>query len=137
MATIDEIMTKRVEFIGPDALLREAAKKMKDIDCGMLPVCDGDRIIGTITDRDITINAVAVGKDPGNTKVRDAMHKGVVCAYVDQDIDEAARLMEEKKVRRLPILDRNNRLCGIVAQRDLALHASAETTGEVVEGISR
>jgi CBS domain-containing protein len=121
---LKELMTPNPECIPPDATLQEAARRMRDLDVGPLPVCgDDDRLAGMITDRDIAIRAVAEGKDPTTTTVREAMSEHIVYAFEDQDIEDAARLMEQKKIRRLVVLDRNKRLKGIVSLGDLAVES--------------
>lgn len=134
---LKDVMTRAVEVIGPDASLQEAARKMKGLDIGPLPVCDGERVVGVITDRDITIRAVAEGRDPGHTRVRDVMTPDVEFCFDDDDLVKAARLMQETQIRRLLVLDRQKHLVGIVALKDLALAAKDPTlVGETVERIS-
>jgi CBS domain-containing protein len=134
---IKEIMTRNVQVIAPNANLRDAARMMKDLDVGGIPVCDGDRLQGFVTDRDITIRAVAEGQDPSNCKVSDVMSKGIAWCFEDSDVEEAGRVMEEKQVRRLAVLDSNKRLVGIVSLGDLALESEDEDfTGEVLERVS-
>lgn len=133
---LKEIMTSEVEVIRPNAALKEAAMKMKDLDVGLIPVCDGDRLCGVLTDRDITVRSTAFGKDPAKTPVEGVMAREVVYAFEDQDEGDAAKLMEEKQIRRLIILSRDKRLVGIVSLGDLATKASnrrhsAETLQEV------
>ena len=96
-----DVMTRHVEVIHPDATLREAAQKMKTLDVGPVPVCDGERLQGMLTDRDITIRATAEGRDPNTTRVRDVMTPDMVYCFEDQDVREAARIMEERQIRRL------------------------------------
>ena len=115
-----EVMTRNVEVVHPDATLREAAQKMKNLDVGPIPVCDGDRIQGMLTDRDITIRATAEGRDPNTTPVREVMTPDVVYCYEDQDVQQAADLMEERQIRRLIVLNREKKLTGIVSLGDLA-----------------
>src|SRR2546425_3409478 len=98
---IKDIMTPNPECIDPGATLLDAARRMRDLDVGPLPVCDNDRLAGMITDRDITIRAVAEGKDLKTTTVREAMSEDIVYGFEDQDIDDAARVMEQKQIRRL------------------------------------
>src|SRR3712207_4768535 len=95
------VMTRDVEVVRPDASVQDAAAKMKRLDVGPLPVCDGKRVLGMVTDRDITIRAVAEGRDPKSTKVQEVMTDEVIYCYEDQDAEDAARLMAEKQVRRL------------------------------------
>ena len=118
---VHNVMTKGAVCTRPDATLQEAAGQMKKLDVGALPVCDNDRLVGVITDRDIAVRSVADGHDPTADHVRDAMTPGIVYCFEDQDASEAAKLMAEKQVRRLPVLDRNKRLVGIVSLGDLAV----------------
>lgn len=134
---VKEIMSKKVTWVDPDLPLKQAAKKMLDLNVGCLPVGKDDRLIGMITDRDITCRAVAKGHDPARTTIADAMSKGISYCFEDQDVSEAAQLMEKKQIHRLPVLSRKKRMVGILSLGDLALHASHELTGEVVEAVSR
>src|SRR5207253_4212270 len=118
--------TQQVEVIHPDSTLREAAEKMKSLGVGPIPVCDGERLQGMLTDRDITVRATAEGRDPNTTRVREVMTPEVVYCFEDQDVLEAARLMQEKQIRCLPILNREKRLVGIVSLGDLAVHSAEE-----------
>ena len=123
MQKLKELMSRDVKVISPDLTIWDAAKQMRDGDFGMMPVGEDDRLIGTISDRDIVIRAIAEGKDAG-TKVRDAMSEGVVWAYEDDFVEQAARIMSERQVRRLPVVDRDKQLVGIVALGDLAVESS-------------
>ena len=123
MQPLKNLMSRDVKVISPDMSIQEAAREMRDGDFGMLPVGEDDRMIGTISDRDITIRAVAEGKNAG-TKVWDVMSEGVAWAYEDDSVEEAAKIMSERQVRRLPIVDRNKRLVGIVALGDFAVDSS-------------
>jgi CBS domain-containing protein len=134
---LQDIMTRDVEVIHPDATIQEAARQMRGLDLGPLPVCDGDRLVGMLTDRDITVRATAEGRDPKTTKVREVMTCEVLYAFEDQGVTEAARLMEEHQIRRLVILNRDKRLVGIVSLGDVAVHTDNERlAGEVVERMS-
>jgi CBS domain-containing protein len=136
---LDECMTKGVECTRPSATLEEAARKMRDLDVGTLPVCgEDDRLVGIVTDRDITVRAVAEGRDPRSTLVDEAMTRTVVTCYEDQALDEAARLMEDRQIRRLPVLDRDHRLAGILSLGDLAVSGinERELAAEALEAIS-
>jgi CBS domain-containing protein len=134
---VSELMTPGVQCIAPDATLEEAASRMKSLDVGPLPVCDNDRLVGMLTDRDITLRATAAGKDPKTVTVRDAMTPHVVYCFEDQSAEEAARLMQEKQIRRVLVLNRNKRLVGIVSLGDLALQTGDEQlSGETLERIS-
>ena len=123
MQKLKDLMSRDVKVISPDMTIRDAARKMRDGDFGMMPVGEDDRLIGTISDRDIAIRAVAEGKDAG-TQVRDVMSEGVAWAYEDDSVEEAARIMSERQVRRLPVVDRDKRLVGIVALGDFAVESS-------------
>lgn len=120
---IRDIMTRQIECCQPESTLREAAEKMRTHNVGVMPICEGSRILGMLTDRDITVRAVAEGRDPNSTQVREVMTQEIACAYEDQDIQEGARLMEQKKVRRLPVLNGSHELVGIVSIDDLAVQA--------------
>jgi CBS domain-containing protein len=113
-----------------------AAKMMRDEDVGLAPIVEGDRLIGALTDRDIAVRVVAEGKDPASTKVTDVASKQIVTLDPQQDLDEALRLMAQHQVRRLPVVEEDGRLVGVVAQADIARHGDATQTGEVVEEIS-
>ena len=115
-----EIMTKDVEVIRPETCVSQAAQKMRSLDLGALPVCEGQRLVGMVTDRDITIRATAYGHDPNTTPVRYYMSSDLICCFEDQDIKEAEELMRQRRVRRLPILTREKQITGSVALNDLA-----------------
>ena len=132
-----EIMTTGVELTDPAMSLKDAAALMREGDFGLLPVGENDRLVGTITDRDITVRAVADGKDPSTTTVREAMSEGIRYCFEDQTVDEAAELMSDAQIRRLPILNREKRLVGIVALVDVATTIeAAEPAGQALSGIS-
>src|SRR6188474_1341821 len=132
-----QLMTSDVEVIGPSDSVFEASKKMRDLDVGALPVCDGRRLLGMITDRDITIRATAEARDPNKTSVRDCMTPEIVYCFEDQNEDEAERIMGEKQIRRLPVLNRDKQLTGIVSLGDLATKtAEMQETGRTLREIS-
>jgi CBS domain-containing protein len=138
---IREIMTPRVEVIHPDATLQEAAEKMQRLDIGPLPVCDGERLVGMLTDRDITVRATAEGWDPKAKMVREAMTEQVYYCFEDQDVREAAEIMERAQIRRLPVINREKRLVGIVSLGDLAVRTDEgdladEEVGETLAAVS-
>jgi len=134
---LHDIMTREVEVVSPDDSLEDAARRMKELDVGLMPVCDGQRLVGMLTDRDITVRAVAEGRDPRKTRVSPVMTAEVVYCFEDQDVEDAARLMNDRQIRRLPILDRSKRLTGIVALGDLAVRTrDEELSGRVLEGVS-
>jgi CBS domain-containing protein len=134
---VSEVMTRGVECIAPDSTLQEAAQKMKSLDVGPMPVCDHDRLAGMLTDRDIAVRAVAEGRDPKSTRVRDVMTPEVLYVFEDQDVREAARLMQEKQVRRLLVLNRDRRLTGIVSLGDVAVQTGDQNlAGQTLERVS-
>ena len=134
---VSEVMTQGVECIGPDATLQEAAAKMKSLDVGPLPVCDNDRLVGMVTDRDITVRATAEGDAPTDVRVRDVMTPEVIYCFDDDLVEDAARLMAAKQVRRLVVLNRDKRMVGIVSLGDLAVKTGDEQlAGNALEGIS-
>jgi CBS domain-containing protein len=134
---IREVMTDNVCAVDADQTVAHAAKMLKDEDVGLAPIVEGDKLVGTLTDRDIAIRVVAEGKDPQSTKVRDVASTHLVTIDPEQDLDEALRLMAQHQVRRLPVVEEDGKLVGVVAQADVAEHAHAKKTGEVVEQISR
>jgi CBS domain-containing protein len=135
--TIRDLMTSNPSTIEPDKTVADAAKLMRDEDAGLIPIVEGKKLAGTITDRDIAIRVVAEGKDQQSTTVRDVMTSRLVTVDPDQDLDEALRLMAKHQVRRLPVVEEDGKLVGIVAQADIAKHTSDEQTGEVVQQISQ
>jgi CBS domain-containing protein len=129
---IHDILTHDPEVIHPDATICEAAGKMKQYDIGMLPVCDGERLIGSVTDRDLVIRGMADGADPLHTKVSEVMTKKISYCFDDSDLEDAARIMEEKQVRRLPVLNRDKTLIGIISIGDLAVRSHDQRLVEEV-----
>ena len=133
---VREIMTPDVVNASPDDTLQHAAELMADIDAGVLPVGEDDRLVGMLTDRDITVRAVAAGKAPNECKVRDVMSPDIKYIYEDESVEDAARNMSELQVRRLPVLNRDKRLVGIVSLGDLA-QKKQRSGGEALQGVSR
>jgi CBS domain-containing protein len=134
---ISAIMTENVESVTPDDTLQQAAAKMKELGVGPLPVCEHRSVVGMVTDRDITIRAVAEGRDPKTTRVRDIMSVELICCYEDQDVEVAAHLMQSQLIRRVLVLDRDKRLVGIVSLADLALEAKTpQRAGEILQEVS-
>src|SRR5690242_13918524 len=121
---IREVMTKGAECTSPDATLKEAATRMKELDVGSLPVCDGDRLQGILTDRDIILRSVAQGQDPNEHCVRDAMTPEIFYAFEDQDVAELTKIMKDRQFRRVPVLNREKWLVGIVSLGDVALQTA-------------
>ena len=132
---ISEIMTRDPELIEPTSSIRDAARRMKNEDIGALPIGENDRLIGMVTDRDIAIRAVAEDRDPSSTTVRDVMSEKIYYCFEDDDIEDAARCMAENRVRRLPILNRDKRLTGIVSLADIA-QTGEECEKTALEGVS-
>ncbi len=133
---VSEAMTNDVRIANPDDTIREAAQTLAELDAGALPVGEDDKLVGMITDRDIAIRAIAEGKGP-DTKVRDVMTPDVKYCFDDQEIDEVCENMAEQKIRRLPVVDRDKRLVGIISLGDIAL-ADGQDGGTVaaLTGIS-
>ena len=121
MPQVSEIMTTDVQVVQPQESLRRAASLMQQFDIGALPVCDGERLRGMLTDRDITVHGVAEGLDPDQACVSDVMTEAVEYCTADQDVDDVMRLMGDKQVRRLPVVDSERKLVGIVSLGDLAV----------------
>ena len=133
---VSEVMTREVATVSPDQTAREAASFMLNADAGSIPVTEGDRLIGMITDRDIAVRGVAKGNGP-ETPVRELMSNDVVCARLDDDVEEVASRMSEAQVRRLPVVDAQDKLCGIVSLGDLAREGDVETAEQALEGVSQ
>ena len=134
---IRELMTESPRTVSSDATVVEAARVMRDDDFGLVPVVDGDRLVGTVTDRDIAIRVVAEERDPSSTIVREIASADLVTIDPEQELGEALRLMAQHQVRRLPVVEEDGRLVGIVAQADVARHGDDTQTGLVVEQISK
>lgn len=132
---IIEIMTRNPELIDPDSSIRDAAKRMRDENIGALPVGENDRLIGMVTDRDIAVRAVAEDRTPATTTVRDVMSQKIFYCFEDDSVEDAARCMADNRVRRLPILNRDKRLIGIVALADIA-QSGEECETVALEGVS-
>lgn len=132
---ISEAMTRDVHLARPDQTIQDAAKLMAEIDSGALPVTDGDRLIGMVTDRDLAIRAVAQGKGP-QTSVREVMSPDVKYCFDDEDTQEVAHNMADIQMRRLPVVNRDKRLVGIISLGDLATSEGARPAGEALKGIS-
>lgn len=134
---LKDIMTPDVATVGPETNVREAAAKMAERDIGSLPVCDGRKVLGQVTDRDITIKVIAEGMNPEQVMVADIMTSPVIWAYEDMSVDEAAEMMQDHQIRRLIVIDHDKNLTGIVAVGDIAVRASDALVGETVEQISK
>ena len=132
---ISEVMTTDVETVAPEQTAREAASFMLRADAGSIPVIEGEKVIGMITDRDIAVRGVAEGRGP-DTPVSELMSDGIICARADEEVDSVVQRMSDEQVRRLPVLDAEDRLVGIVSLGDLARESRGEAAHEALEGVS-
>lgn len=135
--SIQELMSSDPCSIDTDKSVAYAAKMMRDENVGLAPIVEGDKLVGTVTDRDIATRVVAEGKDPESTRVTEIASTDLVTIKPQQNLDEALRLMASRQVRRLPVVDEDGRLVGVVAQADVARQASESETGKLVEEISK
>lgn len=138
--SIEQIMTRDPACCTPDTPLREVANLMLERDCGEIPVVDNlqdGKLVGVITDRDITCRAVAAGRNPGTTTASDIMTSDPVTLRPSADLDEAAEKLEQNQIRRLPVVDAQGKILGIVSQADIALRGNEQKVGEVVRDVSR
>ncbi len=133
---ISNVMSRDVQIIAPDQTLRDAAAAMKQLDAGVLPVGEHDKLVGMITDRDITVRGIAEGKGP-DAKVGDVMSHEIKYCFEDEEVEHVAENMAELQVRRLPVMNRDKRLVGIVSLGDLATHGSLPKTAKALHGISQ
>ena len=132
---VSEVMTRDVRTVRPDQTAKEAASFMLSEDAGSMPVSDGDKLIGMITDRDIAVRGIAKGHGP-DTPVSELMTDDIVCAREDDDIEEVATKMSRAQVRRMPVIDANERLCGIVSLGDLSREADTQSADQALQGVS-
>jgi len=134
---IKEIMTRDVATIHPQASVQEAARKMTERDVGMLPICDGDRVVGLLTDRDITIRAIAEGRNPTRTKVSEIMTAEFFYCFDHEDVQTAVESFEQKQIRRLPVFNRKKQLVGVLSIGDFAVDIGNKLlAGEVLKKVS-
>ena len=133
---VNELMSEDIQIIDPDFTLQEAAEKMRKLDIGFLPIGENDKLVGMITDRDITIRGTAKGLDPKKTKIRDLMTPKVIYCLEDQPIEEAVKKMEDNQVRRLTVLNKDKRAVGVLSIGDLAVSGNGKLTSEVIENVS-
>lgn len=136
MAQIKDVMSPNFKFMAPDSPVAQVAQQMRDMDCGFMPLAENDKMVGMITDRDITVRAIAEGKDPSNTPAREIMTAKTYYCYDDQDVEEVCNNMGEIQVRRLPAVNRDKRLVGIISMGDLAQSASRPSMGQTVQQIT-
>jgi CBS domain-containing protein len=134
---VKEIMTKNVQVVHSDTDLQEVASLMRDLNIGILPVAEGQRITGILTDRDIVVRSMAKGMDPKSTKVEDVASTNVAWCFEDDDIKDALQKMKERQIRRLPVVNQENELVGIVSLSDVAVEHSEGMAGETLEEISK
>ena len=132
---VSDVMTRNVQTVRPDQTAREAASFMLKADAGSIPVIEGERLIGMITDRDIAVRGVAEGHGP-ETPVRELMSNDIICARMDDDTDDVASRMSEAQVRRLPVIDDQERLCGIVSLGDLSQQGADNAAEQALEGVT-
>jgi CBS domain-containing protein len=132
---ISEVMTRDVQTVRPDQPVQEAASFMLSADAGSIPVSDGGRLVGMITDRDIAVRGVARGYGP-DTPVRELMTNDIICVRADDDVDDVASKMSQAQVRRLPVVDSREQLCGIVSLGDLSRQADEDSAAEALQGVS-
>jgi CBS domain-containing protein len=133
---VAQAMSRDVRVANPNESIREVARTMAEIDAGAIPVGENDRLVGMITDRDIAVRAVAAGKGP-DTPVRDVMTHDVKYCFEDEDLNHVAKNMSEQRVRRLPVMNRDKRLVGMLSVGDLALKQGKKAAGEAISGISQ
>jgi CBS domain-containing protein len=134
---VKEVMTRNVEITNPDDTIEHAAQTMAQLDVGVLPVAENDRLVGMLTDRDIAVRVVAKGKAGRTARVRDAMSHEIKYCFEDEDFDHVVRNMGQEQVRRLPVMSRDKRLVGIVALADIAVESDGEKAGDALAGVSR
>lgn len=133
---VKDAMHKGAEWVEGTTPVATIAAKMRDLDVGAIPIGENDRLIGMVTDRDIAIRVVAAGKDGAKLTARDVMSKGIVFCRDTEDVEDAVRIMEQKRIRRLPVLDENKRMVGMLSLGDVAHGASREISGEALTAVS-
>jgi CBS domain-containing protein len=134
---LQSVMTRDVKVVRPDATVQEVAEQMRELDVGAVPVCDGEELVGMITDRDIAVRSASYGHDPKSTRVREVMTGEVAWCYEDDSVEEAAHAMRAKQIRRIPVVDHNKKLVGIVSLGDLATEGdNAQLSAKTLETVS-
>jgi len=136
MTLISEVMTRDVRTLSPDESVTHAAQVMDELDVGVIPVCEGDELVGVVTDRDIVLRGVAQGLEPDSTPLAEVMSEDICTCYDDEDVDEVVDRMRQEQIRRVPVLNRSDRLVGIVSLGDIAVKESDVTAGIALEEIS-
>jgi CBS domain-containing protein len=134
---VHEVMTERPRAVTPQTPLNEVAQVMETEDVGAVPVVDGDRLVGIVTDRDIVVRAIAQGKDPRGMPASEVSSRELVTVNPDDELSDALNLMAQYQVRRLAVTGEDERLVGVVSQADVALHAKDKEAGQLLEGVSR
>jgi CBS domain-containing protein len=134
---IKDVMTREVECARPDMSLREVAERMKRLDIGSLPVCEGKKVVGIVTDRDLAIRGLAEGRNPEQTRAQEVMSRDVVACVEDDDLEKAEKLMHDRQVRRLPVLNPGGELVGYLAMAKIAKTEDAQQAGRVLKGVSQ
>ena len=133
---VRDAMHAGVTWVGPETSINELARKMRDEDIGAIPIGENDRLIGMVTDRDIALRGLADGQDVESLTARDVMSSPIVYCRTDEDIGDAIRIMEDKAIRRLPVIDENKRMVGILSLGDIASASSSALTGEVTQSVA-
>jgi CBS domain-containing protein len=133
---VKDMMHKGAEYVAPNATLQQVAQKMRDYDVGVIPVCEGGKPVGMVTDRDITIRALANGKDISKLTAKDVMSKKVISCRDTEAAEDAIRIMEKNQVRRLPVLDETEKLVGMVSLGDISHALSKDLSGQVTKAVS-
>jgi CBS domain-containing protein len=134
---IQEVMTPDVSYVRPDTPILEIARKMREADIGSTPVVENDRLVGMVTDRDIVVRVVAEGTPTQTATARDAMSPGILYCFDDESVDEVLEKMGDQQIRRLPVLNRDKRLVGVVSLGDLSLTGKRKRAGEALQEISQ
>jgi CBS domain-containing protein len=133
---VKEVMHKGVVWVSPDTSLPKIARKMREEDIGAIPVGENDRLVGMVTDRDICCRGLGNGRDPSNLTAREVMSKPILYCRTEQTVGEAVKLMEKKKVRRLPVINEKKRMVGMLSLGDVAQKAKLTLSGEVMKAVS-
>jgi CBS domain-containing protein len=134
---VADVMARQVRVVSPDDTVQQVARTMREADTGVLPVGDGEKLVGMVTDRDVTVRLVAEGKDPSRTRVRDVMSPDVRYVFEDEDLEHVAQNMAQQQVHRLPVMNRQKRLVGVVSLGDIAKGRQPAMAGQALSGIAR
>jgi len=134
---VKDVMTREVETVRPDTSAKETAEKMKSLNIGSIPVCENDAVVGTITDRDLTIRVLAEGRDPQETKVAEVMTRDVKTCRDEDDLEQAEKIMHDEQIRRLPVVGQDGKLKGYISTAKIARTEGESQTGRILKGISQ